>query len=427
VTAYAQGLFAMPAVCPWHCGPAEISMEGCGPIVTDIVPTEPALEQVRGFRWGEVPPSRGEAPVAAAAAAPAEPEAPPAPDLGPIASFSGTFKGTGFNTIFRPQDFAVTPTPLPNPASGPDDNILELNLTEETLAFSAPLGSIPNRGMVQGDVFLNGVPYLQTINDVGDPDHPVGIHFEPGIWLSVPATTVPEEGPTLVRMASIPHGTTIEAQGTSFTVQGGPRIDPVDITPSVIGNPTQRIHFPSQEAKNTGTFRLPQDLTDFIAAGTITQDILDNPNIILKNRADAQNITSTTVILISTNPSDPLFGGGTDNIAFLLGDKTATAPNANAVQMTAIFWIETVSERITMPAYSPSGQPVIVQGDTSAGDPVVSFAVTSATEIAEGTQIDVSYIQIQYTQTVFLNFNRLSWPHVSVATLVPNEPIPVSV
>ncbi|MGO9217623.1 MAG: hypothetical protein ACLP5E_07630 [Streptosporangiaceae bacterium] len=126
-------------------------------------------------------------------------------------------------------------------------------------------------------------------------------------------------------MASIPHGTTIEAQGTSFTVAGGPHVDPVDITPFPIGNPGHPIKFPSQTATDAGTFRLPQDLTDFIAAGTITQPILDNPNIILKNRANAQNITSTTVIQISTNPADPLFGGGTDNIAFLLGDKKPPA------------------------------------------------------------------------------------------------------
>ena len=81
--------------------------------------------------------------------------------------------------------------------------------------------------------------------------------------------------------------------------------------------------------------------------------------------------------MINTDPDDPLFGGGTDNIAFLLGDKTATAPNANAIQMTAIFWIETVSEQITVPARSPD-QPVIVQGDASAGNPVASFAVTSS-------------------------------------------------
>ena len=386
--------------------------------MADIVPTEQVLEETRGFRWGEVP-STPERRVAAEAVK-AE------PDLGGIAGFIGTFRGAGLNTIFRPQDFAVTPTPLPRPATGPNDNILEINLTGETLLFSAALGSIPNRGMVQGDVFLNGIPYLQTINDVSDPANPVGIHFEPGVWLSVPATTVPKEGATVARMASIPHGTTIEAQGTSFTVAGGPRIDPVDITPFPIGNPGQRIKFPSQTVADTGTFRLPQDLTQFIAAGTITQEILDNPNIVLKKRADAQNITSTTVILISTNPADPLFGGGTANIAFLLGDKDATTPNADAVQMSATFWIETVREQITVPAYT-GVRPVIVQGAASAGNPVPSFSVTSHPPIAKDTTIDVSYTQIQYTQTVLLNFNRLTWPHVSVATLVPNAPVPVRI
>jgi len=229
-----------------------------------------------------------------------------------------------------------------------------------------------------------------------------------------------------VRMASIPHGTTIEAQGRSFTVAGGPRIDPVDITPFPTGNPGQPIKFPSQTATDTGTFRLPQDLTDFIAAGTITQEILDNPNVILKKRADAQHITSTTVIVISTNPADPLFGGGTDNIAFLLGDKNATTPNADAVQMSATFWIETVTEQITVPTYT-AHHPVIVRGATSAGNPVVSFSVTSQTPTAEDTTINVPYTQIQYTQTVLLNFNGLTWPHVSVATLVPNKPVRVAI
>src|SRR5450759_977637 len=99
--------------------------------MTDTVPTEPALERTRGFRWGQVPSVRS----LGLAAEAAQPE----PDLGAIASFTGTFKGTGFNTIFRPQDFAVTPTPLPNPTHGPDDNILKLNLTEETLSFSSAL------------------------------------------------------------------------------------------------------------------------------------------------------------------------------------------------------------------------------------------------------------------------------------------------
>jgi len=166
--------------------------------MADIVPTEQVLEETRGFRWGEVSPAREQRLVAEAASA--------EPSLGGIAGFVGTFKGNGLNTIFRPQDFAVSPTPLPKPAAGPNDNILEINLTEETLSFRTALGSIPNRGMVQGDAFLNGIPYLQTINDISDPAHPVGIHFEPGVWLSVPATTVPKESATVVATTTLGLG-----------------------------------------------------------------------------------------------------------------------------------------------------------------------------------------------------------------------------
>ena len=352
--------------------------------------------------------------------------APAEPDLGGIAGFVGTFRGNGLNTIFRPQDFAVTPTPLPNPANGPNDNILEINLTEETLAFSKALGSIPNRGMVQGDAFLNGIPYVQKINDVSVPANPVGIHFEPGVWLSVPATTVPEEGATIARMASIPHGTTIEAQGTSFTVAGGPHIDPVNITPFPIGNPGHPVEFPSQTATDAGTFRLPQDLTDFIAAGTITQPILDNPNIILKNRADAQNITSTTVIQITTNPADPLFGGGTDNIAFLLGGQERRRPERRCDPAVGDFLDRNRDGEDHGPRVhrAPAGDRA---GSRERGQASGELAVTSNKPAAEDTTIDVSYTQIQYTQTVLLNFNHLTWPHVSVATLVPNKPVPVAI
>ncbi len=45
---------------------------------------------------------------------------PTAPSLGPVAAFPGTFAGSGFNTIFRP-DSTATPTPLPMPV-GDSDN-----------------------------------------------------------------------------------------------------------------------------------------------------------------------------------------------------------------------------------------------------------------------------------------------------------------
>ncbi len=232
----------------------------------------------------------------------------PAPGLGPLAAFTGTFRGSGFNLIFRP-DSAKTPTPLPIPVSG-SDNVLELNLTLETLSFSPMLGSVPNRGsQAQGDIFLNGVPYLQAISDVTVPSQPVGIHFEPGLWIVVPATIDPAEGATVARMASIPHGTTVEAQGTSSAVAGKPTIPAVDITPFSTAPPHGKIPFPSQTAATGNTARIPQNLTSFIAAGTITQAMLTDPNTLLRNHIASQTITSTTVISVSSEPAAPLFGG----------------------------------------------------------------------------------------------------------------------
>jgi hypothetical protein len=384
--------------------------------MSDQTELTPAVSMPAGFKIQEVD-NRSAARSAA----------PKAPDLGPLADFVGDWRGHGFNAIFRPNN-PVTPTPLPIPQNG-SDNILELNLTSEILSFSPSLGSVPNRGAEQGDVFLNGVPYLQTINDVNDPRNPIGIHFEPGIWVIVPQTTNPAEGPTLTRMASIPHGTTIEAQGTFFTVADGPKIAPVDMTPftTVVPPDTPKlIKFPSQTADNKETPRLPQDLTPFINDKTITQAVLDDPNSLLRDAIAGQNIVSTTVITISTKPAAPLFGGGTDNIAFLLGDAQATKPNAQALQMTAIFWIETVEHTLQIPVFKPGQPPLVLSANAPRpGMPVAKFTVTPPVEITAPRTIKFHTKQIQYTQTVLLNFKGLTWPHVSVATLVPAHLIPI--
>ena len=376
---------------------------------------KPVISLPEHFRFGAVDS------IAHARALPAAP-----PSLGPLASFVGSWSGTGFNTIFRPQNPA-SPTQLPNPQPN-SDNILELNLTSEKLSFSPALGSVPNRGSVQPDVFLNGVPYLQTINDVTFPGQTVGIHAEPGLWMAIPQTSDPKKGPTVFRMGSIPHGTTIEAQGTSLVVAGGPDIKPVDITPFAIQPPHKKIPFPSQKATDKQTPRIPQDLTAYIADGRINQDILDDPNTVLRKAIQGQKITSTTVIIINTVPPPPLFGGGTDNIAFLEGDAQAANPNANAVQMSAIFWIETVEYTLHIPVFYPGQQPLFLEPEHPFGPHAVrpTFLVEPTKPIPDPIDIKVQSQQIQYTQFVLLNFKGLSWPHVSVATLVPSDPIPVS-
>jgi len=357
----------------------------------------------------------------------------PAP-LGPLVAFTGNWTGTGFNTIFRPNSSKTPTGPFPLPPVGPNDNVLELNLTSETLSFSPSLQNIPNRGFnTQPDLFLNGVPYLQSVSDVTTLPAQ-GIHVEPGIWLSVPATTTPAEGITVARMGSIPHGTTIEAQGTSASNAGKPAFAVVDITPfnPLTGVKVQPNTFPSQTAGIPNTFRIPQNLAPFIAANTITQAMLSNPNTVLANQIANQTITETVTITISTTPAAPLFGGGTENIAFLLGVNPPPAnglgPNAQSVLMKATFWIETVVYQIDVP-FMNAGEGPLVLPPVQPKTPVplvptfqVSIPLVVGKKFAGGT-ITMSTTQIQYSQEVILNFNGLSWPHVSVASLVPADPI----
>jgi hypothetical protein len=369
------------------------------------------------------------------------PRTPSTPTLGPLAAFSDpvtgeglTFHGRGFNTIFRPN--LGSPAVLPvTPTDGPpfNDNILELNLTEETLTFGKPLGLVPNRGEVQPDAFLNGIPYQQVINDVTDHflnphAEPTGIHFEPGLWMNMPATTDPDEVTTVFRMASIPHGTTICAQGTAAPPFPGPPpfTEGIDITPTTKdpAGQTISVRFPSQGVTTAGTFRIPQDLTELNAAGVITQPILDNPILILKNAIAGQTITETTVLTISTSPAGPLFGGGADNIAFLLGDDAVARPNAQTVQMTATFWIETVQHEITVPVFTP-GQPPVILSPNVADRYAPRFRVDPPISITAPVTVTVTSTQIQYAQTVILNFNNLLWPHVSVATLTPDHVVSI--
>ena len=388
-------------------------------------PLTPATSLPAGFSIREVNPDEGVRASQRLKAALAA-KVPALPSLGPLAAFTGNFTGSGFNTIFRPESTA-TPTQFPGAVTTTDaaDNVLELNLTTEILSFQGPLGSVPNRGTgTQADVFLNGVPYLQAVTDVTVPTDPTPIHLEPGLWVIVPLTTIPAEGTTLVRMASIPHGATINAQGTaSGATAGPPTIPAIDITPFVIrSQPPQRIPFQSQDVANAGTRRIPQNLASLVTAGTITQAMLTDPNTVLRNHIVGQSIVSAITIDVFTTAASltalPAFGGGSDNIAFLLGNAPATTPNAQAVQMTATFWIETVRHNIVVPP-SAAGAHLTISAPSGPGVPAVAFDVTPPTASTTPRTIEVTSTQIQYSQTVFLNFAGLTWPHVSVATLVP--------
>src|ERR1035438_9204535 len=123
--------------------------------------------------------------------------------LGPLAELPGTWSGHGFNLIARPDH------------EGGNDIFLELNLTHESLVFDSIGAPIPNRGSSQDDINLFGIHYLQKVNDATTHG---ALHIEPGIWANVPTTTSPAETPSVARMACIPHGNSLLAEGQSFTV-----------------------------------------------------------------------------------------------------------------------------------------------------------------------------------------------------------------
>lgn len=164
-----------------------------------------------------------------------------------------------------------------------------------------------------------------------------------------------------------------------MTVQE-PDITDVNITPFVIGNPAKLIPFPESDLSRESGFRTPAE-----GLVNIDQTIVDNPNLVLKSALSGRTIKNTVALTVSSDTSTPVFGGGTANTAFLQGSPSE-GPNAQAAVVTATFWIETVDSPI-------------------AGGP--------------------NFHQLQYTQRVLLNFNGLSWPHITVATLLRSVPYTV--
>ncbi len=201
------------------------------------------------------------------------------------------------------------------------------------------------------------------------------MHVEPGLWLNLPTTSEPPQSATVARLGTIPHGDSLLAQGNFLTVNSGPKIEPVDPTPFTL-DPTTG----ARKNDTNPTYLAPFTSTPLppgIPAGSIA-----NPNLVLSYAIKEQKIVNTVVLFISATPvggingtpiappSKPNTDGGIVNIPFV-------TTNANANSFSAIFWIETV-------------------------------------ENADGTQ----FMQLQYTQTVILDFIGLKWPHITVATLV---------
>ena len=181
---------------------------------------------------------------------------------------------------------------------GDKDFFLELNLTEETLSFTdiSDATGVANRGLLQQGIFLGAAAYTQAITDTFDGS---GQHFEPGVWANVPQTTNPSEPSTVVRMGSIPHGTTINMQGTALQAPA-PRFAVSSITPFKFGSvDAAQMQSRSFSRRRSLDHKFIADTPNH--AASLTQAQLTNPNLFLSQAIANQTMLGTTVLLISTD------------------------------------------------------------------------------------------------------------------------------
>jgi hypothetical protein len=272
--------------------------------------------------------------------------------LGPLQDLPGFWQGTGINIIARP-DFS---------AGNENGIFLELNLLQETIEFTTIGSPVMNRGSLQDDIALYGVTYLHRVVDANTGG---ALHIEPGVWLNVPSTTAPAADASIVRLSTIPHGNSVCAVGFVQEVvpDGMPEIPPANTVPFPIGSvppaPGTKNRFPEYDLSTPTKFRtipVPPE---------ITQAIIDDPNVAVREALVGHTLTHITRLIVSTASA-----GGIGNIPFIV-------QNANAVSLESVFAIERV------------------QGP-----------------------LDTEFLQLQYSQTALLNFREMSFPHVTVGTLI---------
>jgi len=348
-----------------------------------------------------------------------------ATNLGPLASLAGTWKGRGFNAIWRPDNNQP-------PENSQIKRFLELNLTSETFEFQVIPGVVPNRGFgEQPDLGLYGLHYLQRVTDADAPGFSTAgeaLHIEPGLFMNVPASKEPLNPPSIVRLATIPHGVSVLMQGvapSATPVPGPPNIrsvypipglPPFNPKPPALGLGIQPVEIPPPAGKGeeheVKEVDISQDGKGSQSNGPFPpefQGFINDPNSVLREAIQHQDILGTIAIELTTEN----VGGGAENIPFLGIENPAEpdnplTPNAFVHSASATFWIEWVRMGSPHPLAQP---PRVVAGRELVPEP------EGPSRLIEPFWPEPTFLQLQYTQTVILIFNKVLWPHVTVATL----------
>lgn len=276
--------------------------------------------------------------------------------LGALKDLPGFWQGTGFSLIARP-----------NFSGGNKNKIfLELNLLQETVEFTTIGSPVFNRGSLQDDIAIYGLTYLHRVTDAVTGG---ALHIEPGLWLNIPPTTKPQADVTVARLATIPHGNAVCTVGFVQEVpmdgNSQPDIPPANTVPFKIGEQPPpagtKNPFEEYDLSKPNSFR-----TNSLPAG-ITQAYIDDPNQMVRDALKGQHIMHITRLITTTAGSN---GPGVNNIPFI-------TENANSLSLESVFAIETIQD-------------------------------------ASGSE----FLQMQYSQTALINFCGMSFPHVTVGTLM---------
>ena len=291
-------------------------------------------------------------------------------DLGPLKNLPGKWesKGHGWNMIALP--FART-------QPGALDYRLLLNQYDETLNFTLVDKAVPNRGVddthnQQTDQFVVTLDYEQVIHQVAVTDRPqsnvagapgLAIHHEPGLFLNM--ANLITDGIDVARLASIPHGDSALALGTSSEVNGVVQIPSVNGLPVGVNQDLSNPYLEPYQHFHANPFVGTVSAPDFQGFDPTA------PHLLLTLANQGVNVEATTILQMDTTISS----GGISNIPFIV-------KQANAVAMKATFWIQKLG------------------GDTPT-------------------------FRLQYLQIVELEFfprrdglpGRIIWPHVSINTL----------
>ena len=161
------------------------------------------------------------------------------------------------------------------------------------------------------------------------------------------------------------------AQGTVLgTINQAPPFAAQSITPFVIGNPASLIPFPNETTLTTPSplRTAPGDIPN------VTQAMVDDPNVFLSRRPISARLLRRRPCRSPRNSSILRIPGEARRTSHSFRRRGRSERPGRADH--ALFWIET---------FYDNGQ--------------------------------ICH-QLQYSQRVLLNFNGLSWPHVSVATLI---------